>query len=273
MATDVSVTILQRVSSDLSAFFDVRDIPEDILDSLIVSLEFVYRELLVLETTSSLSISQCTAVSIVRSCLATLNSTSELQRLSQRAHGLQIQQPAHAFTGHGLVGRPSFAVYPEQLLFLIEIGFSVPQMADMIGVSVRTIRRRMSDFGLAIRAQYSAISDTDLDRIVSEIQTLFPMCGNRQMRGHLLSRGYRIQQSRIRESQRRVDPNGAIIRCLHVVNRREYSVPSPRSLYHIDGHHKLIRCSQHVLYMRLLIVLINDTKPLHKYFSGSHCYT
>ena len=68
------------------------------------------------------------------------------------------------------------------------------------------------------------------------------------MQGHLLSRGYRVQQNRIRESQRRVDPEGAIIRRLHVLNRREYSVPSPRSLYHIDGHHKLIRykCSAHL---------------------------
>ena len=99
----------------------------------------------------------------------------------------------------------------------------------------------MSEFGLSIRAQYSNISDSDLDQIVREIQQQFPTCGNRQMQGHLLSRGYRIQQIRIRESQRRIDPDGAVIRRLHVLNRREYSVPAPLSLYHIDGHHKLIR--------------------------------
>lgn len=42
------------------------------------------------------------------------------------------------------------------------------------------------------------------------------------------------------ENHRRVDPSGAIIR-LNVLNRRQYRVPAPRSLYHIDGHHKLIR--------------------------------
>ena len=31
------------------------------------------------------------------------------------------------------------------------------------------------------------------------------------------------------------------VRRLHVLNRHEYSVPGPHSLYHIDGHHKLIR--------------------------------
>ena len=130
----------------------------------------------------------------------------------------------------GLVGRPSFAVSHEQLSILIENGFSVPQIADMVGVSVRTIRRRMSEFGLSIRAQYSTISDTELDRIVHEVQTQFPMCGNRQMQGHLFSRGYRIQQSRVMEAQRRIDPDGSILRRLHVINSEVFSL---RYLYHI----------------------------------------
>ena len=110
----------------------------------------------------------------------------------------------------------------------------------MVGVSVRAIRRRMTDFSLYIRAQYSSLTDQELDAIVCDIQSQFPMCGNKQMQGHL-SRGHRVQQSRIREAQRRVDPEGAVIRRLHAVHRREYSVPAPQSLYHIDGHHKLIR--------------------------------
>ncbi len=50
-----------------------------------------------------------------------------------------------------------------------------------------------------------------------------------------------MQQVRIRESQRRIDPEGCMIRRLHVLNRRRYSVPAPLSLYHIDGNHKLMR--------------------------------
>lgn len=60
------------------------------------------------------------------------------------------------------------------------------------------------------------------------------------MKGHLLSRGYRLQQHRIRESIRRVDPRGSMLCRLQVTNRQVYCVPSPRSLYHIDGNHKLI---------------------------------
>ena len=205
------------------------------LNSFIVSLEFVYRELVVMETTSQLTDTQSEAVVIVRTCLSTLRSIDELRTYFETG-SLHPVQPVQT----GLVGRPSFEVSSDQLSFLVENGFSVPQMADMIGVSVRTIRRSMSEFGLSIRAQYS---NSELDRIVSEMQAQFPLCSTRQMQGHLLSRGYCIQQSHIRESQRRVDPDGAIIRRLHVLNRREYSVPSPRSLYHIDSHHKLIRYS------------------------------
>ena len=40
----------------------------------------------------------------------------------------------------------------------------------------------------------------------------------------------------------RVDPNGMFLRSLnlHVTHRRQYSVPGPLSLWHIDGNHKLV---------------------------------
>ena len=114
-------------------------------------------------------------------------------------------------------------------------------MSLILGVSSRTIERRLSENGIYIRARYADLTDAELHRIVSEIQEEYPSCGNQQMRGHLLSRGYRIQQHRIREAQRTVDPEGCIMRQLHVINRRAYNVPSPRSLWHVDSNHKLIR--------------------------------
>ena len=146
-------------------------------------------------------------------------------------------------TSVATTGRPSFIISYEQLLFLVSNRFTGPQIADMLGVSLRTVHRRLAEYSLSIRSQYSNLSDTELDCIVQEVHCLFPMCGNSQMQGHLLARGLRVQQARIRESQRRVDPDGCIMRRLSTINRRQYSVPSPRSLYHIDGNHKLIRLS------------------------------
>ena len=62
--TSLAVDTLRRLSSDLSVFTDGRDIPEDVLDSFIVSMEFVYRELIVLETTSQLTPFQCQATEL-----------------------------------------------------------------------------------------------------------------------------------------------------------------------------------------------------------------
>ena len=169
-------------------------------------LEFVYRELIVFGN----NLSNTQSEAIVSTCLSTLRFFAELRTFFEAGslHPVQLVQT-------GLVGRPRIEVSPDQLSFLIENEFSVLQVADMI-VSVQTVRRRMTRFGLSIQAQYSI--NAELDAIVREIQGQFLMCGNRQMQGHLLSRGYRIQQSRIRESQRRGDPDGSIIRRLHVLN-------------------------------------------------------
>lgn len=76
------------------------------------------------------------------------------------------------------------------------------------------------------------------------------------MIGHLTSRGFRIQQLRVRESMRRVDPEGTIARRLFTINRRVYSVPSPLSLWHIDGNHKLIRLASYVSAVPLYIDVV-----------------
>lgn len=78
-------------------------------------------------------------------------------------------------------------------------------------------------------------------RIVSE----FPNCGYRQMRGNLRARGFNIQWNRIRDSMRRVDPQGILMRALRLttVSRRTYFVQVPLSMWHIDDNDKLIRCS------------------------------
>ena len=142
---------------------------------------------------------------------------------------------------NGLRGRPRLDVTNQQLQYLLELGFSCPQIASVLGVSLSTVRRRMTDFNLSVTAQYSQITDTELDAVVKDIKVLFPNCGYRLMYGHLLTRGYRITQNRIREALHRVDPDGSAMRWAVAIERRRYRVMSPLSLWHIDSHLKLIR--------------------------------
>ena len=61
------------------------------------------------------------------------------------------------------------------------------------------------------------------------------------MSSHLQIRGHRVQQSRVRESMRRVDPIGVVYRWSQTIHRRAYHVSCPNALWHIDGNHALIR--------------------------------
>ena len=139
------------------------------------------------------------------------------------------------------VGRPKFDSPQQQLSFLVESGFTGPQIASILGVSLRTVRRRMVDYGLSMSNEYADILDGDLEHLVMEIKAEFPTCRQKQMMGHLKSHGYRVQQVRVRDVMRRVDPEGSVMRHLSALNRRRYSVPAPGSLWHIDGNHKQIR--------------------------------
>ena len=141
----------------------------------------------------------------------------------------------------GRIGRPKYIIAQEQLEYLLSIGLSCPDIADVLGVSLSTVRRRMNEFGLSITALYSNINDYELDTLVREIMQEFPNCGYRLMHGHLLHRGHRVTQAQIRATMHRVDPEGVAIRWNSSIQRRRYMVASPLSLWHLDGNHKLIR--------------------------------
>ena len=142
---------------------------------------------------------------------------------------------------NGTRGRPKISISPGMLDYFFSHGFSATATAMLLQVSLSTIRRRMSECGMRIRDRYSTISNPELDRIVTMVQHSNPNCGYRMMQGYIIRLGHRVQQSRIRESMARTDPEGVISRWCTTVHRRCYSVASPNALWHIDGHHRLIR--------------------------------
>ena len=187
------IELLRRTIQELSRYEDGRTMPHHII---VLSIELAYRELLAHDIANSLSQSQRQTIETVRHCYTVIK---ELERGHYRSCSLSVT------IVHNGVGRPRYDIPESSLELLLENRFTVPQIFQLFAVSVSTIRRRMSELRLLVRSFYSTISDSDLDAIIMGIQELYPMCGNRQMQGHLLSRGYRIQQSRIRESQRRIE--------------------------------------------------------------------
>ena len=137
-------------------------------------------------------------------------------------------------------GRPTKDIMQEQLSFLIDQGFKITDISLLFDCSRRTIERRIKDYGLVFR-NYSSLSDSELDALVTEVISLFPYCGEKSVHGRLRSRGIIVKRDRIRESLRRVDPSGIISRCRGVLHRRKYQISSSNELWHLDGYHKLIR--------------------------------
>ncbi|KAJ6571526.1 hypothetical protein B0H19DRAFT_870972, partial [Mycena capillaripes] len=51
----------------------------------------------------------------------------------------------------------------------------------------------------------------------------------------------KIQRWRVRGAMKRIDNLGSVLRRHQTVDPRKYSVPHSNYLWHLDGHHKLIR--------------------------------
>ncbi|CAB4001248.1 Hypothetical predicted protein, partial [Paramuricea clavata] len=140
-------------------------------------------------------------------------------------------------------GRPRLQIPFEQLEFLLEKKFKIDEIAKLFSTSKRTVERHMSDIRLSASSVYTYLSDQQLHALITDIQRDFPNVGCKRVTGLLRARGVYMQQARIRQSMRRVDPEGILLRALEmsIIRRRRYNVAGPLSLWHIDGNHKLIR--------------------------------
>ena len=77
-------------------------------------------------------------------------------------------------------------------------------------------KRRMKDFGLSAATTYTQLSDQQLDELIRDIQRDFPNAGCKRVTGLLRARDVYMQQARIRQSMRRVDPEGILLRALEL---------------------------------------------------------
>ncbi|CAH3187569.1 unnamed protein product, partial [Porites lobata] len=139
-------------------------------------------------------------------------------------------------------GRPRVHIPPEVLEELRGLGFTWQKIASIFKVSRWTIMRRVRLFELENLSLFSSITDEEIDDIIRDyIARHGSTTGESYLRGYFRALGYTIQRRRIRESLNRVDPRNTALRWGALVSRRVYFVPWPNSLWHLDGHHSLIR--------------------------------
>ena len=140
----------------------------------------------------------------------------------------------------GLAGRPKFLLNLDTVELLRSCEYDWSQIADALQTSRTTLWRCVKEAGCLIQ-KYSEISDDELDSVMSQIQREHPNCGQQFLCGFLKDKGVFVQHYRLRESIARTDPIRRHVRWHQVVSRRTYSVQRSNSLWHIDGHHSLIR--------------------------------
>lgn len=246
-AVDTTHQLLQRVDNGAT----VRD------------LSTLYQELLaILERWENRGrhISHCCSVMSIRNC----RGTSSI-----------------ADTAHMSAGRPRIDINVEQLECLRSLGFTWSIIAVMLSVSRTTIWRLCREHGVC-NQRYTDISDGDLDEIMRDLVASYPNSGLTILIGHLRRLGVHVQRERACLSMIRVDPINVSMRRMRVIRRRTYSVPGPNALWHIDGHHSLIRLRMVIHgaidgYSRLIMYMRCNTNNrastvLALFLSATACY-
>ena len=80
-------------------------------------------------------------------------------------------------------GRPPFVISREQLLFLLERGFTQCSIGKLFGCSARTVKRRITEFQLDSCLRFCDIDDQLLDIMVEDIQRQYPKWGEKSVYG------------------------------------------------------------------------------------------
>lgn len=139
-------------------------------------------------------------------------------------------------------GRPKSVINEDAVKLLRQQGYNWTDIANTFNISAKTLRRRREENNVQDTIQaYSTLTDNELDEIVKQVKLENPFFGQSMMMGAVKSRGIRITRQRLRDSIHRVDALGTVIRWIDIIPRRTYNVAGPNALWHIDGHHKLIR--------------------------------
>ena len=139
------------------------------------------------------------------------------------------------------VGRPTMQIDMEDIEFLRNLRFSWTKIAEFLKVSRSTLYRRLEEGGFNRMTTSASITDAELDFTIREIKRNHPNDGERMIIGHLCRLGINVPRSRVRSSIHRVDPVNVILRRNSVIRRRVYHSDGPNCVWHLDGHHKMVR--------------------------------
>ena len=159
-----------------------------------------------------------------------------IQRVSTTRPYSREQSPNEEDTD--TLGRPLIPVNLEEVKELRSLNYKWKQIAIFLGVSRSTLYRRLREHGIN---NFTSLTEEQLDAIVHDVKKTHPHDGEVLVQGHLRSINVQVPRQALRNSIHRVDSSGVAMCSTSTIRRRIYSVPYPNFVWHLDGHHKLIR--------------------------------
>ena len=132
--------------------------------------------------------------------------------LSEDTVNVTAQQCNREYTG--MRGQPKLEVSKTQIQFLCELHFPWVSIAELLGISTKTLTRRRQEFQIDDDEEmnWSSVGNGELREIMQEIMTVTPGIGQTRMLGALHSRGIRVQRWKVREMMRELHPVGTALR-------------------------------------------------------------
>lgn len=109
-------------------------------------------------------------------------------------------------------GRPRKHVTKQDIESLFRIHRNWKLVANVVGVSEKTLQRRRRELGLQVadgagpRLTYTEISQDALCNVVQEVLSILPNAGETDIIGACKSRGIFVQRQRVRDAIQTVDP-------------------------------------------------------------------
>jgi hypothetical protein len=153
----------------------------------------------------------------------------------------------------GRPGRPRIEIDPTVLSNSLPIEQKTV-LANMLGCSARTVRRRQKDVeqqtGVSLVPKRSTLSDEELDAFVRPILEEFPQYGRSMLMGAMTVNGHNVPERRIRESLDRVRGAPGRFFGSRPIHRRKYYVPAANSLWHHDGQHGMFSSNMQIIQLR-----------------------
>jgi len=88
-------------------------------------------------------------------------------------------------------GETKYELTKDMINALLESGFTVKDMGKLLGVSERTLFRRMNKFDISVHA-FTDIDDSALDQELKNAVLAFPRCGETMLRQIIRSKGIKV---------------------------------------------------------------------------------